>query len=697
MPFVPIEKNLGFISVQDLADALNGRQKKIQLPSFQRDAIWDESHIETLWDSILRGFPISSFLFARVNGLNAAELGLRATQISRAEAARGTSEEISDTELIIIDGQQRSIAIALGLRQWRPKDSARLWLDLGQPEKPESELYRFYVCSFLKPWGENATAAMQRDALQAADARIRKNSNTLQITDETLKHTWPVRAELPVPFADLLTWLNGNRSGDWQDLVPKAKRSGQPRDDLDALFQKVKAVTSYQIPVFLAEELSVEQLGQVFHRLNKQGYEMSNEDLFFSALKMVWPQAHDLVWEIYSDEQTGRFMQPTKIVHAAVRLVAVPGGGDVVGLDRREFEKFVDRKDAQSVAYLDKLKVLLRQKFGTTSVGHLHHCLRLARQALQYNPDNGLDDPGLPVTLLARLRWRVWHTIAAWIYRHNTVDPHSRMEMLRYALLDYFFTSSTSTTLIREPFKLALDAPGHFPGLEIYQAFKAPERNLLALHVLTPAEFQTRLTEPDVPVYDILQRERELVLWIQRAYFQCWFPQFDPTLYKKEADLPYDLDHIIPWAHMNMQGRRYKWPEEFWSFRNQVLNGAGNFRYWPKALNRADGQKNLAEKYLLGDANRETPADSYLRDLGLNTVGEVRQATFMLDDQVPAWEKAANINGDVYNWTDLERLHAFRQATDRRRTAMYATFFTQLGWSNWLENDDSQPTDGVSL
>ena len=36
----------------------------IQLPPIQRNSVWRVSQIEKLWDSLLRGFPIGSFLLS---------------------------------------------------------------------------------------------------------------------------------------------------------------------------------------------------------------------------------------------------------------------------------------------------------------------------------------------------------------------------------------------------------------------------------------------------------------------------------------------------------------------------------------------------------------------------------------------------------------------------------------------------------
>ena len=46
----------------------NIENNKYLLPSIQRDFVWSHKKIEWLFDSIMRDYPISSFLFWRVEG-----------------------------------------------------------------------------------------------------------------------------------------------------------------------------------------------------------------------------------------------------------------------------------------------------------------------------------------------------------------------------------------------------------------------------------------------------------------------------------------------------------------------------------------------------------------------------------------------------------------------------------------------------
>jgi hypothetical protein len=680
-------KKLDTIEASELVESMFSGQKRIQLPSFQRDAVWDEERVQLLWDSILKNFPIGSFLFSRIGEDSIEKIGVKKTQIFRDEAARKVRQETGKTEFIVIDGQQRAIAIALGLRKWREGDSARLWIDLGTPSDKDREdgRYPFYVCSILKPWGLNATDAMRRNAL------MELGEKKLQIDGDALGKTWPVRAALPVPFAELVDSLVNMQENLWEILVPEAKQGGTHRENLSNLFDKISQVNDYQIPVFLVENLNVDELGSVFQRLNRQGVQMNEEDLFFSSLKLIWPDAHNLVWDLYRDKETGRFMPPAKIVHLTVRLARVEDGSDALRLDKREFKRFMDAADSTGIPYLNKVQDLLERgrDLHHDQPGPLQKALQKARKAILYDHNSplGYFDPGLPVTMMSRLRWRVWHTLAAWLLKHESVDNFSRMEMIRYVLMDYFYTKSNSSYLMSEPFKFAYNAKGSFPGKVIYLALN--ERILIEPNIINPVEFQVELTKGDNPRWNILQQERVLVMWCQRSYFQEWFPDFDPTLYQKEHDLPFDVDHIIPQAFMDMRGRRYNWPEQFWSSRRQILHGSGNLRYWPKSLNRADGHCNLDEKYILGHGRSRTPDDSYLREYKLNTIGDVRRASVIPSKDTKYWKTSAYIGKDVFNWSDISRLEAFRKATDNRRSAMYKELFDLAGFDDWIESDIS--------
>ncbi|MFC2055496.1 DUF262 domain-containing protein [Chloroflexota bacterium] len=679
-------ESLGSIRVHELVKAMDDKQRKIQLTAFQRDAVWDEDRTEVLWDSIIKKFPIGSFLFARVKRQVLSQLWVRHPQMDRYQPPGDVHTSVEGIEYIIIDGHQRSISITLGLRIWQPEDQARLWFELGCL-KEDGLSNRFFVCTLSIPWGKEATPTMQREALK------KLGIEELELDNDTLGITYPVRANLPVPFAELLVLLNDGGQANWMELVPEAKRSSTPYPDLQEIFSEVSKVPDNEIPVLLVKDLEPGELGEIFHRLNKQGLPMSAEDLFFSSLKLEWPNAHNLVWNIYKDEKTGRVLPPTKIVHLAVRLALASDGERMDKLNTEGFKRFIHSEDKTGQDYLSKVQLLLSSEDTNEGgkSGQMLQSLRLARHALLYQPSSqlGTIDPGLPVTLLASIHPRVWHTLVAWIIQHNNQpDAESRLEMIRYALLDYFFIKSSKTFLTWKPFELAYLTNGIFPGKTIYEVLQ--QNRLLIREDLSPEAFETELRNSDPPRWSILRNEHILVLWGQRYYIHQWFPDFDPSLYQKKTDLPYDADHIIPRAHLDERsqprGKNYQASQEFRDNKKRILNSPGNIRFWPKHLNRSDGQKNLDKKFLIGAADEGTPQGSYLQRFKMDNVGEVQNASLFSEGQLDYWKQASNLDGDgnPHDWRDKERMLAFRDATYFRRIEIYQNFFEQVGMNAWL-------------
>ena len=204
--------SFSLLSLDEVAAAVNARPQRIRLPSFQRDAAWDWADIELLWDSVLRGYPLGSILLAKARPEQVVAIReLRKHREASAKATLGASE--SDA-LILLDGQQRASAIAIGLRPWNLEHEARLWLDLSLPK---SDSYGFRLCSLTLPWGPEVSAAQRRRAQECLGQTLPKDSSALDLT-------WPARAKVPVPFAELVAFTREGHFTEWRDLVPSPLR-----------------------------------------------------------------------------------------------------------------------------------------------------------------------------------------------------------------------------------------------------------------------------------------------------------------------------------------------------------------------------------------------------------------------------------------------------------------------------------------
>src|ERR1039457_2643086 len=135
--------------------------KRYLLPAIQREFVWDSSQIEQLFDSVLRGYPIGSFLFWQVSPENSKqyefyEFMTEYHQLKRSHNQK--AEFLNKREVTaILDGQQRLTALNIGLRgsyaakvKWKKKGSAEaypkraLYLNLLGPLKDsEKGFYEF--------------------------------------------------------------------------------------------------------------------------------------------------------------------------------------------------------------------------------------------------------------------------------------------------------------------------------------------------------------------------------------------------------------------------------------------------------------------------------------------------------------------------------------------------------------------------
>ena len=90
------------------------------LPSIQREFEWEHTKIEWLFDSIMRNYPISSFLFWRVEGKTKGSYKFYKFLNSFREEFKTHNEEIPTNGLndftVVLDGQQRLTSLYIGLK-----------------------------------------------------------------------------------------------------------------------------------------------------------------------------------------------------------------------------------------------------------------------------------------------------------------------------------------------------------------------------------------------------------------------------------------------------------------------------------------------------------------------------------------------------------------------------------------------------
>lgn len=326
-----MDENLGDKAIPVWAIAQLLDKKDLQLPSFQRDAVWDEERVELLWDSLLRGIPIGNLIVAP-----SANLPKKDPAESRyGLASPSIFQETGSGECVLIDGQQRAIGIQQGLADWGQDRTFRLWVDVSlvqeeQKRKEHTVTNAFFLCTRGFPWGTGVSDAQRRELRTKLESehpdQIKENGQSKPDYRLSLNYTRPAKAKLPIPFATVARWFisevrvedslaeniwpepkpllesdikhriteliegpNPIVAADTRDLWKRDRDKIEKwiieKQDLirQALYRKIFFELAFGGAQILPNP---EDLGEVFNRINRLGKPLDGTDLFFSALKL---------------------------------------------------------------------------------------------------------------------------------------------------------------------------------------------------------------------------------------------------------------------------------------------------------------------------------------------------------------------------------------------------------------------------
>ncbi|MCB1325408.1 MAG: DUF262 domain-containing protein [Spirochaetales bacterium] len=701
-------QSLASIGIQELAAEINdGEDALLKLPAFQRDAVWDEDRLSRLWDSLFRGFPIGSLLLCPAENFAESNLRIRSLQSSVRDSAH-SSRALTGQEVFILDGQQRSIAVSLGFRDTRVGAIERLWVDIGEADHGESDL-AFYVTTTLRPWGGTIPYDHPKEIEMLEPLGFSNRHAFQQDSGSMLLRSFPLAAKLPVPVAE---WLAHASEADPFDplqiehLHPSLRSRYVEnvealRARLSSLTRAIQVLREARIPIHIVYNLSnIGDLNTAFNRLNSQGVVMGPDELFYSALKMKWPEFHDMVWTVFANREFGRLMTPLRIVHLSLRLAMAATSGSaaesLIGNDEEQEEEEEPADRAPDVVALnskqynriftgdqhdiDQVIAQLRAVYaGHHRKGPFTESLIQCRNAILYAPDKGGDDPGLPIPLVARLDWHYWHVACACVYGKDISPDLVRNDLIRLALYMHFFFGRgghrARESLVRAIFRVARSAPAKTEGMfeAIYDAVlkRTNDEERIGFQVLSTEQYATGLRPVGDSVFsEMLKSSGDALLYVQRSWINRWYGGYDPAAFQlRREDTPYDLDHIVPSASVNMRGIR-DIPRAFWddvTMRYLLQGSIGNLRVWPKELNRSD--QDLAPGDKLRFEGRHLSVKRRLQWYRLCDDDDLANASHIATDTVEGWK---NISTNKHDWFEEENRERFKALVVQRAERIFS-------------------------
>jgi len=258
------------ITIKDAID--NVHKKKYLLPAIQREFVWGVDQIERLFDSLMRDYPISSFLFWEVEkaNINKYQFYEFVRQYHERDNTHNPKANIDGESGItaILDGQQRLTSLYVGLKgtyayklprkRW-DNDSAfpkrKLCLNLLAPAEDGDLEYEF---KFLT----------KKESEQSDDG-----------------HSWFVVGDV----------LNLTEAVDVNDYLLENDISEYGKDKFrfanKTLFKLYEVIhKNKSINFFLERGESLDKVLNIFIRVNSGGTQLSYSDLLLSIATAQWKE-----------------------------------------------------------------------------------------------------------------------------------------------------------------------------------------------------------------------------------------------------------------------------------------------------------------------------------------------------------------------------------------------------------------------
>ena len=259
------------ITVKEAID--NIHTKKYLLPAIQREVVWDVDQIKRLFDSLMRDYPIGSFLFWHVPREKVGDYQFYEFVRDYHERNRrhNPKANVSGENDItgILDGQQRLTSLYIGLRgSYAYKEPRKHW------DNPQAFPTRLLYLNLLVPKKNGDETDMVYDFAFLSDEEAR---------DSTAETFW-------FKVGDILNFREQWEVNDYliKHGLPQ-KPEEQARFANRTLFKLWSVVhDSKVINYFLEKDESLDKVLNIFIRVNSGGTILSYSDLLLSIATAQW-------------------------------------------------------------------------------------------------------------------------------------------------------------------------------------------------------------------------------------------------------------------------------------------------------------------------------------------------------------------------------------------------------------------------
>lgn len=262
---------------ETIATAITRMNRQYFLPAIQREFVWKPEQIAQLFDSIMRGYPISSFLFWELNPENRDKW--QVYKFLEKASHGGTHNQLANTDglpnlALVLDGQQRLTSLLIGLRgTYVAKKKYKRW------DNPDA-------------WSDQR---LHLDLL--AEPHLDEDS-----ADAGLYYKFEFMEETPAPDAEH-HWFRVGRILDFDERAKfeayldeqddKLEKMGLAKTERRVFERNLKRLyeavhVDEVIAYYTEKDQDYDRVLDIFVRANEGGTKLSKSDLLLSMVTASW-------------------------------------------------------------------------------------------------------------------------------------------------------------------------------------------------------------------------------------------------------------------------------------------------------------------------------------------------------------------------------------------------------------------------
>ena len=265
-------------TIKTIVDRLN---TQYFLPAIQREYIWKPSQVTLLFDSILRGYPISSFLFWELTPENRDrwelyDFAMAAHSDGTRHTKRYAVDGISNVT-VVLDGQQRLTSILIGLKGVYKIRYRRAWAAIAE----NSPAYVLYMDLFEDPAPEDENHEFTGKPYYGLAFKREKDP----VVNDTEHHWFRVGRILDCADDDAFFRLRDEEEAKFPAGLSKAKENLFEKN-LTRLQQAIWVDPA--ISYYVERKQDYDRVLDIFIRANEAGTELNKPQILMAMFTSKW-------------------------------------------------------------------------------------------------------------------------------------------------------------------------------------------------------------------------------------------------------------------------------------------------------------------------------------------------------------------------------------------------------------------------